>query len=442
MKSTFLTYGTLLLLLLGTGSAVAQTDTAPVERMLTTPAQATAPQPQSGGAVASLDDLIAQALRKNPGMQAARLQYEALRHRVPQARSLPDPTVSAGWAGNIAPFSVQDGDPSSNRAITAAQMLPYPGKLKLRGEVADREAEAARWDYENARRRLVAEVKAAYYGYAFYGKAIETTKKDKDLLQKLSQISEARYRVGKGIQQDVLKSQVEISLIDQRLTTLQEQYSAAQARLNTLLYRDPEAPLPPPGALTMPKLPYSLDQLYQLARQNDTGLQREQRMIERNQLAVNLARKDYYPDFTVAYMYQQRPLLPDMHGFMVTANIPIFYKTKQREAVREATENLLGAERTKDNRQTELFFAVKEQYLLAKSAEKLSQLYAQGVVPQSSLALDSSMSAYQVGNVDFLTILSNFTTVLDYEVDYYRELADYNMALARLEPLVGVELTK
>jgi outer membrane protein TolC len=409
----------------------------PVELTVTNQGQA-----QVAGGPVSLDSLIQEAEQRNPGVQSALRQVQALRHRIPQARTLPDPTVSVGWAGNITPFGVQKGDPSSYRGITASQTIPYPGKLRLRGQVADREAEAAWWDYENARRRLAADVKAAYYDYSFYAKAMETTTKNKDLLQKLSQISEARYRVGKGIQQDVLKSQVEISRIQQRLTVLEQQYKTAQVRLNTLLYRDPEAPLPPPEALSNPKLQYSLDQLYQLAKEHDTGLQREQRMIERNQLAVNLAQRDYYPDFTVAYMYQQRPLMPDMNGLTVTANIPIFYKTKQREAVREATETLISSERSKDNRQTELFFAVKEQYLLAKSAEGLFQLYSQGVVPQSSLALESSMSAYQVGNVDFLTILSNFTTVLDYQIEYYRELANYNMALARLEPLVGMELTK
>ncbi len=409
----------------------------PVELTVTNQGQA-----QVAGGPVSLDSLIQEAEQRNPGVQSALRQVQALRHRIPQARTLPDPTVSVGWAGNITPFGVQKGDPSSYRGITASQTIPYPGKLRLRGQVADREAEAAWWDYENARRRLAADVKAAYYDYSFYAKAMETTTKNKDLLQKLSQISEARYRVGKGIQQDVLKSQVEISRIQQRLTVLEQQYKTAQVRLNTLLYRDPEAPLPPPEALSNPKLQYSLDQLYQLAKEHDTGLQREQRMIERNQLAVNLAQRDYYPDFTVAYMYQQRPLMPDMNGLTVTANIPIFYKTKQREAVREATETLISSERSKDNLQTELFFAVKEQYLLAKSAEGLFQLYSQGVVPQSSLALESSMSAYQVGNVDFLTILSNFTTVLDYQIEYYRELANYNMALARLEPLVGMELTK
>ncbi len=386
--------------------------------------------------------LIQEALKRNPAVQSAFRQVQALRHRVPQAKTLPDPTVGAGWAGNIRPFSVQTGDPSSYRGITASQTLPYPGKLNLQAKIADREAEAAYWDYESVRRRVVADLKTTYYDYAFYTKAIETTQRDKDLLEKLSKISEARYRVGKGVQQDVLKSQVEISLVEQRLTMLDQQLRTAQAKLNTLLFRDPETPLPPPTALEPVKIEYSLDQLYQMALAQDTGIQREQRMVERSQYAVSAAKKSYYPDFTVAYMYQQRPAMADMNGFTITANVPIFYRTKQREAVRESTEQLTSAEQSKDNRKTELFFAVKEQYLMAKSSERLFQLYSQGVVPQSSLALESSMSAYQVGNVDFLTILSNFTTVLDYEVNYYRELANYNMAVARLEPLVGTELAK
>ena len=399
------------------------------------PDQATPP-------TASLDALILEAQQKNPGVQSALLQVQALRRRVPQAKTLPDPTVSVGWAGNITPFSVQEGDPSSYRGVGASQAFPYPGKLKLRGEIADREAEAAWWDYETARRNLVADVKSAYYDYFAAFKAVEITKKDKDLLQKLSSIAEARYRVGKGVQQDVLRSQTEISLLEQRLTVFEQQERTAEARLNTFLFRDPETPVGAPEKLEPTPLTHSLDELYTLAREQDPGLQREQRMIERNQYAVNLAQKDYRPDFNVGYMYQQRPDLKDMQGFTVTANIPIFYKTKQRQAVAEQTEQLASSQLSKENRQTELLFAVKEQYLLAKSSETLLKLYSQAVVPQSSLALESSMASYQVGTVDFLTILSNFTTVLDYEVSYYRELSNYQMALARLEPLVGVELTK
>ena len=416
-------------------NAAAQQSSAKVEAEISNPQNA--PNGTQG-----LDDLIQEALKRNPGVQSALRQVDALRHRVPQAKTLPDPTVSVGWAGNITPFSVQQGDPSSYRGVSASQSIPFPGKLKLRGEIADREAEAAWWDYEAARRKLVADVKSAYYDYFAASKAVEITQKNKDLLQKLSSIAEARYRVGKGVQQDVLRSQVEISLLQQRLTVFEQQEKTAQVRLNTLLYRDPESPLSAPASFEPAKIGHSLDELYTLAREQDTGLQREQRMIERNQYAVNLAQKDYRPDFSVAYMYQQRPDMPDMHGFTVTANIPIFYRTKQREAVREQTQQLASSERSKENRQTELLFAVKQQYLLAKSSEELLKLYSQAVVPQSSLALESSMASYQVGTVDFLTILTNFTVVLDYEVSYYRELANYQMALAQLEPLVGVELTK
>ena len=429
------------------GTAIAQTASDPgkvLELNQVAPRQPSEALPGNAQAEepTTLALLIQEASKKNPAVESASRQVQALRHRVPQAKTLPDPTVGVGWEGNIAPFSVQTGDPSSYRAITASQMLPYPGKLSLQGKIADREAEAAYWDYESVRRGLVADVKTAYYDYAFYTKAIETTQRDKDLLEKLSKISEARYRVGKGVQQDVLKSQVEISMVEQRLTMLAQQLKTAQARINTLLFREPDSALPPPTTLEPVKLEYSLDQLYQMALAQDTGIQREQRMVERSQYAADLAKKSYYPDFTVGYMFQQRPQLPDMNGFTVTVNIPVFYRTKQREAVRETTEQRISAEQSKDNRKTELFFAVKEQYLMAKSSERLFQLYSQGVVPQSSLALESSMAAYQVGNVDFLTVLSNFTTILDYEVNYYRELANYNMAVARLEPLVGTELAK
>jgi AcrB/AcrD/AcrF family/Outer membrane efflux protein len=160
-----------------------------------------------------LDDLLREALQKNPAVRSILRQVEALRHRIPQVKTLPDPTVSVGWAGNITPFSVQQGDPSSYRGVSASQAVPYPGKLKLRGEIADREAQAAWWDYESARRKLVADVKSAYYDYFAASKAVEITKQNKDLLQKLSSIAEARYRVGKGVQQDVLRSQVPLGQV-------------------------------------------------------------------------------------------------------------------------------------------------------------------------------------------------------------------------------------
>jgi len=392
-------------------------------------------------ATVSAEQLVSEALERNPGVQAARHRVLALRHRIPQVKSLPDPKVSVGWMGNAAPFSVQDGDPSSYRSVGVMQDLPFPGKLGLRGDIAGKEAQAAWWEYEAARRQVTADVKTAYFDYFFYAKAIAITEKNRDLLSKLAQIAEARYRVGKGIQQDVLKAQTELSLILERLTVLEQQRDTAQARLNTLLSRAPDTPLAPAAEVQPAVLGYSLDELYELARKNDPGLQGAKQAIERNQYAVSLAHKDAYPDFGVGYMYQQRPLMPDMHGVTVSVNIPIFYKSKQREAIKEATEETLSAQAARDNRLNQVNFEVKQEYLMAQASQKLYDLYAKGVVPQASLALESSMSSYEVGNADFLTVLANFSIVLQYQIEYYRELANYESALARLEPLTGVELT-
>jgi len=396
----------------------------------------------SSPSVLNLNEVIAIALAKNPAVQSAAHVVSAERAKVPQAKAFPDPTAGVGWMGNIRPFSVQTGDPSSYRSVSAMQMLPFPGKRSLRGQIAAREADASQCNLEAVRRRVIADVKTAYYDYWYYDKAIRTTQENRDLLAKLSQIAEARYRVGKGMQADVLRSQVEISMLLQKLTTLEQQRATAQAQINTLLARDPDSPLPPAAEVAGPSpLNYSLEELYKLARDNDPDIQGMTRMLERSQLAINLAQKDYLPDLNVGYMYQQRPEMPDMHGFTFTVNIPVFYKSKQREEVRQAKEEELSASGARENRQNEIYFDLKQNYLAAKASENLLKLFSQGVVPQSSLALESSMSAYQVGNVDFLTLIGNFTTVLNYQTDYYRELANYQTSLARIEAITGAELT-
>lgn len=390
----------------------------------------------------SLEELVREALANNPAIQSAARRVDGLRARVPQVKALPDPVVSVGWNGDIKPFGTKRDFPPSARHISGSLKIPFPGKLKLRGQIADREAEAAWWDFEKIRRRVVAQVKAAYYDYFYYDKAVEITLKNKDLLEKLTNIARVRYEVGQGIQQDVLRAEVELSRLLQRLTVLEQQKKTAQVRLNTLLNREPEAPLPPPAPFEPTDLAYTLESLYPLARKNDPGLQREERLIERSQLAVNLARREYYPDLSVGYTLQHRPLLTETQGFTFSINIPVFYKSKQRQGVNEATQALVSAQRSRENRESTLYFEVKEQYLAAKAAEELARLFSQAVVPQSSLALESSMAAYEVGTVDFLTMLDNFLTVLNYEINYYRELTHFEIALARLEPLVGVELTQ
>ncbi len=406
------------------------------------PLQASSQQIKIQDQQLNLDDVVQTALGKNPGVESARRRFEALKHRIPQERSLPDPMLTIGWAGDPVPFKLQKGDPSSARTINPSQQFPYPGKLKLRADIADKEAQAVYWDYEEARRSLVVKVKTAYFEYFFATKALAIAQKNQELLQKLLKIAEARYRVGKGIQQDVLRAQVELSRLLQRITILTQQRQTAIVRLNTLMFRAPEDELDLPGDVRATGLDPSLEELYASAEKNDTGLQREQKMIERSEVAIALAKRDYLPDFNVGYLYQQRPGMPDMHGMSFGINIPIFYRTKQRERVAQVGEELVSNQRGWDDRKTTLFFEVKEQYLTAKASDELIRLYSKAIIPQSSLALESSIAAYEVGNVDFLSLIASFSTVLDYETEYYREVTNYQQALARLEPLTGLELTK
>ncbi len=388
----------------------------------------------------NLQALVAQALRVNPEIRAAELRVEALEARVPQAKALPDPTVNVGWMGKPVPFVVNSAAMTSYRGVSAMETFPFPGKLKLRGKIADRESRAAWWDYEAVRREVISQVKVAYYQYAYFHQALAIIENNRILLEKLTKIAEARYEAGKGLQQDVLKGQVELSQLLEQITILKEERRTAAARINTLLDRSPQTPLAPPAPLAQSKLVYTLAALYRLAQVNDTGIQRDERLVERDQDALALAHKSYDPDFSVSYEFQRMPGGPNMYGAFVGVNIPIFYKSRQRQEVYEATRNLDSMRSDQANRKTTVNYLVKEQFLAAEQASKLAVLYSQAIVPQSSQTLESSEMAYQTGKVDFLTMLDNFINLLGYQVNYYRQISDYQIALSRLEPLIGVEL--
>jgi outer membrane protein TolC len=400
--------------------------------------------PQTGGNSVSadaqmlrLDDAVREALEKSPEAEGALHAIKAMQHRIAPAEALPDPTVAVGWAGNPAPFSIMARDASSYRGVTVSEQFPFPGKRRLQGAIASKDAEAAQANYEAIRRRLTAEVKAAYYEYFYDDKALQTARRNKATLEEMAQIAAAQYRAGKAAQSDVLRAQVEVSLLLEKVIVLEAQRSAAQAELNAQMQRAPESPLPPVEEAQPVAMTSSLDQLYALAAENDADAQGDQKLIERGQLSVALAEKQLRPDLGVSYMFQQRADQPAMNGLTFSVNLPVFSKSKQRQAISEASENLISAAKTRDGRLNQVRLAVRQQYLAAKAAEKLMSLYTKGVIPQSSLALESSMASYQTGKIAIQPVIEDITTLLDYETNYYRQLADYQIALARMESLTG-----
>jgi outer membrane protein TolC len=399
---------------------------------------APATEPQVGDS--QLEELIEQALANNPEIKSMQRRFDMMRARIPQAKALDQPVLSIGYMGNIAPFYLQRDDPSSGRSISITQDLPFPGKRALKGKVASSDSEAEWWAFEQTRRNVVAEVKDAYFDLYYLNKAVGVVTKTKTLLEQFTKIAEARYAVGKGIQQDVLKAQVEFSKLLEQETLLEQRKHIAEARLNSLLYRESDSPLAVPTELKPREFSYTLAGLNEIAIANYPQLKAQRKKMEGAQYGIQLAKKEFYPDFSVGFTYVNRPAMPEMYGVTVGIKLPIHKSQKQQPALTEATAGFDAEKRTLENMVTVLMFKIRDKYLAQNTAARLMKLYSTTIVPQSSASMESAIAGYQVGKVDFLTLLDNLVTLLNYELSYYEQLTNEEKAVAALEPLVGITL--
>ena len=392
---------------------------------------------------ARLEEMVREALERNPEIQAAQRNADAKRTRIPQAKAWADPTLTLGYGGNILPpYTLMRGDPSSQRQFMAEQMIPYPGKTRLRGQIAAREADAEATTIEEVSRRVAAEVKQAYFDLYFTDQSLATLAQDRQILERLAKVAEIRYSVGKGAQQDMIRAQIELTRLTERQTLLEQARQTLEAQLNSLRDRPVDTPLGPTADLRPSPLLHTLGELQAAAEAGFPALKRQQAMIEGNQLAVNLARKEVRPDFGVGYTYMQRAGMPDMYGITFSTSLPIFRRSKQDQGIREALLNLEAARRMEANQLTLVRYRVKQDYVEQEAADRLMKLYQQGLVPQSRLALESSLASYETAAVDFQSVLGNFTMILEYELNYHQQLTNHEKALARLEELTGLELIR
>ena len=398
-----------------------------------------AAQERHGG----MDALIAEALRNNPEVVAAQKGYEAARQRPSQQSSLPDPTVSLGYVsvGNPLPGAGLGSQVLSNIGVLASQEFPFPGKLKLQGEMAAKDAEGAFQQYQAIQLDVVSRLKQAYHDLHHAYAESDLLIRNRDLLDRLLKVTEARYSVGKAAQQDLFKAQTQISILETRLVKLEQERRSREEEINTLAGRAPGSPVEPPEDAEAPEFKVTLEELFAAARQNSPLLRRDQKTIERSELAVNLARKEYYPDFTLNAGYFNMGSMPPMFEVRADVKIPIYYWRKQRAGVNEQISSLSQARRGYEVTSQALRLKITDDYLAAQASARLMKLYSQTVVPQGGLALESSLAAYEAGTVDFLSVLTNMTTVLDYEMNYHEEELNYLQALTRLEELTGKTLT-
>ncbi len=391
----------------------------------------------------SIAGLVSEVMRANPEILAAQKSYEAARQRPSQESSLPDPMISWGYTsvGNPLPGAGLGSQVLSNIGVMYSQELPYPGKLKLKGEIASKEAEGQFQQYQAVQLGVISRLKQAYYRLQYAYAASDLLSRNRDLLDKLVSVTEARYSVGKAAQQDVFKAQTQISILETRLVKLAQARESAEAEIDSVLGRRPGTPIGRPEDVNPKELAATIEDLYAAAAQNSPMLRRDQKMIERSELAVNSARKQYYPDMTLSGGYFNAGSMPPMYQFQASLKVPLYFWRKQRAGVNEQVSMLSEARRTYEATDQSLHYRIKDDYAMAQASSKLMKLYEQTVVPQGNLALESSLSTYETGAVDFLSVLTNFTTVLDYEMNYYDEALNYQLALCRLEEMTGLRLT-
>ncbi|MBI4484813.1 MAG: TolC family protein [Acidobacteria bacterium] len=397
------------------------------------------------GDLSILESFVGELERNNPELKATRREIDMRTARIAPAGAPPDPSLSFGYMSGFLrpPFFPSARTPDGARQFGLSQELPFPGKLALRSTVAATEADAARWNSEDVRVRLVAELKASYFDYVLADRSLGIIARNKQLLEQVRDIAESQFRVGKVPQQDVLKAQLEISMLLERAAMLEQERTRAQAALNGLLYRAPDTPVEMQATFDAAVLSRDVQQLRAMALERYPGLRRDEQLIQRGQQGLQLARKEVLPDFAVNVTTQKLVGgMPWTYGVDVMVKVPLFWQRKQRPMIAEAAAALDAGRRMRENTLAQTQSAVTQAHVMASTAERLTQLYTDSILPQARLTLESSIAAYQVGAADFLTLLMNVTAVLANELNLEQQQAQYRRALAELEPYVGTTLIR
>jgi outer membrane protein TolC len=387
-----------------------------------------------------LPALIEEALAQNPSLQAVRKQWEATREQIEQATVLPDPTFGVQlWNfpqnGNLATSPGR----AQNTIYTLAQKFPFPGKLPLKGEVASRAAAISEQTLRLQERDLISRVKQAYMELFFAHKDLEIHHEHVDVLQQLFDTAKSRFRTGKGSQVDVLKAQVELSTLYQRIPVLEQQQSVMIAKLNTFLNREPRGPLgiPREPAATIP--PQSLEDLERLALSNRPELKVAELAIEKSQHAQAYAERQYYPDFEVGVQRFQNFQAVDGFGAIATVNIPFSFWTKHKydAGVREAKAATAAARAEHHSWQNLTRFQITEIAAKVHAQQQVADLYRTTILPQAEQHFGAARTAYRTGKTGFLDVLEAERAVLEFRLAYYRGLVEREIQMAILEQIIG-----
>ena len=401
---------------------------------------------QAADNVLILDDLIKTALERNPQLQSLYSTFKADSAKIPQAGALPDPILSLSIMNLPTNSFVFDQEPMTGKQIALRQDFPFPGKLNLKEKISSQGAAISIANYREYKNQIIKDIKIAYYDLFFIDKSIEITEKNQKLLKEFTEIAESKYKVGKGLQQDVLKAQVELSKMIDKLIQLRQKRAVKQAQINTFLNQPVNTLLGQSDEPEFSSFNKTSDSLQVLAVSNRPLLKGWESMRKQSSLRVDLAKKDYWPNFGIFLAYTQRDKFQngnpgyDFFSGGISLNLPIYSGSKQSKKVEETIHSKSMIEERYQQILNQVYFELENKMTSAKKNAKLVELFRTGIIPQASQSLESAMTGYRTDRVDFLTLINNQITLFNYELDYYRVLSEYNQDLANLEYITGVRL--
>ncbi len=400
----------------------------------------------SDAGVGELERLIAAAVADNPDLAAVRDRIAATEAAVPQASSLPDPEAMVALSNVPVGDTALERTPMTGIQLGLRQKVPYPGRLDLKELAAEQDVKITRSIYQESENAVIRDVKHAWDDLFYLQKAVEVTRVNKEVAHALTEVADALYSTGSRPQQDLVKANVEVARLVDRLVVLEEKIDRTEARLNGLLDRPADAPLPTPQ-VTFEPLQLSPEALEGAARESRPLLQETAARGRRPETMVRLAKMNMRPDFKLGVHYRVRagsPMDPvqgqDFWSFSVGANLPWLNEDLHEAEVDEA-QSMLDAARKQDqaafNRVRE---ALDNALEYANAQRRQASLYAEGLIPQAELGFSTARSAYETGQTDLTSVLDAFRTLKTYQEKYYRIVADHANAIADLEYVIGQRL--
>ncbi len=387
-------------------------------------------QTQSGGGARAtlpdpvLDELVSVALASNPDIAASAATAEAADFRIDPSRALPDPFLSFnyqndGWAPSLG------GRDMTFLGAMFAQPLPWPGKLRLAGEEAGLRAEEVRAGIVGRTRLSVeARVRRAYYEYLLARALLDLIEDRSRSWRDISAIARERYAVGLGVQQDVLRAQVEILRLDEARADQTAEAANRRAEANRMAGRRQDAPLETDQRLNYrPEVP-GLETLLAATRDRSPELAALSLGIEADCSRVSLAKKDFLPDFVASGGAMYRGSLDPMWQVGLGITLPIFARSRQKPRLAAADADLRSDQSRYASALQELEFRTRERFQSLDAALRVAGLYREGVLPTDELSLESAIASYRTGKVPFVTVLEALNTLYADRALYVGRLAE------------------